>query len=121
MLLLLAGCPGGNNSPPGDPDPSDTCTAILEWAPPTARMDESPLTLEELQKFTVYVNNAEGMEEARITLVIDLTDVYMIQWEIRNLPAGQHWFYMTATALGTVPGQPNPVSGYSNELSKFCT
>jgi len=78
-------------------------------------MDSTPLTLNELQKFTLYVNDAEGMEEARITLVVDLTDVYLIQWEIRNLPAGQHWFYMTATDT------ENNVSGYSNEVSKFCT
>jgi len=77
-------------------------------------MDNTPLTLDELQKFTLYVNDAEGMEEARITLVVDLTDVYLIQWEIRNLPAGLHWFYMTATDT------ENRVSGYSNELSKFC-
>lgn len=118
-LLLLGGCSGGSggNGPglPLDPnDPTNTCIATLSWSPPTERMDDSPLALEELAKFTIYVNDAEGMEEARITLVIDLTDVYLIQWEIRNLPAGQHYFYMTVTDTEGL------ASGYSNEVSKFC-
>lgn len=111
--LLLVGC-SDNSSPPTEPDLINTCTAILEWAPPIKNMDGTSLELEKLQKFTIYVNDAEGMEEARIILVIDLTDVYLIQWEIRNLPAGLHWFYMTATDT------ENNVSGFSNEKSKTC-
>lgn len=117
-LLLLAGCGGQNGDnpawPPDPTDPNNICTATLDWAPPTGRMDTTPLRVEELQKFTIYINDAEGMEEARITMVIDLTDVYLIQWEIRNLPAGRHWFYMTVTDLD------NLVSAYSNELTKVC-
>ena len=54
------------------------------------------------------------MEQATITRVEQLNDVYLIQWTVRDLPLGTHWFYMTVTATN------GEVSAYSNELSKTC-
>ena len=116
-VVLLAGCSNGggdNQSPLPMPSPTP-CSAILEWEPPTQRMDETPITKEEFSKFTIFVADKEGYEQFDLTIVMDISDVYLIQWEVKNLPSGQNWFYMTVT---DTEGRE---SGYSNEVSKLCS
>jgi len=114
--LLLAGCPGGSDkhNPPGQPDPTNTCTAIVDWEIPDTFVNGEQLLQSDLQRLTIYINEESGMEQATITRVEELNDVYLIQWTIEQLPIGEHWFYMTITATN------GEVSAYSNELSKTC-
>lgn len=113
-LLLLAGCPDGSKTPPGQPDPTNTCTAIVDWEIPETFVNGEQLLQSDLQRLTIYINEEPGMEHATITRVEELIDVYLIQWTIEQLPIGEHWFYMTITATN------GEVSAYSNELSKIC-
>jgi len=114
--LLLAGCPGGHDkhNPPGDPDPTNTCTAIVDWEIPSTFVNGDQLLHSDLQRLTIYINEEAGMDQAKITRVEELNDVYLIQWTVEQLPVGEHWFYMTITATN------GEVSAYSNELSKIC-
>ena len=115
-LLLLAGCGGGGKhpSPPDPTDPVNTCTAIVDWEIPSTFVNGDQLLHSDLQRLTIYINEESGMDQATITRVEELNDVYLIQWTIEQLPLGEHWFYMTITATN------GEVSAYSNELSKFC-
>ena len=115
-LLLLAGCGGDGKhpSPPDPTDPANTCTAIVDWEIPSTFVNGEQLLHSDLQRLTIYVNELSGMEQATITRVEELNDVYLIQWTIEQLPVGEHWFYMTITATN------GEVSAYSNELSKIC-
>ena len=114
--MLLAGCPGGHNNgdSPGKPIPEPTCTAVASWEIPETFVNGDQLLHSDLQRLTIYINEASGMEQATITRVEELNDVYLIQWTIEQLPLGEHWFYMTITATN------GEVSAYSNELSKVC-
>jgi len=116
-VLLLAGCGGDGNkssSPPNFSNPTATCTAIVDWEIPSTFVNGDQLLHTDLQRLTIYINEASGMEQATITRVEQLNDVYLIQWTVRDLPLGTHWFYMTVTATN------GEVSAYSNELSKTC-
>jgi len=99
-------------SPPAPPIPT-FCSAILEWGPPVSRMDGSPISIEELSKYTIYVNEEEGRNESTLVLVIDITDPSLVSWEIRNIDLQTHWFYMTVTDKSW---PWNLTSPYSNEL-----
>ncbi len=112
LILLIVGC-GGSGSPPEPPIPI-FCSAVVEWGPPKFRMDGSPITVAELAKYTIYVNEEEGKNEATLVLVIGIQDASFVSWEIRNLDLQLHWFYMTVTDTG------NRTSPYSNEISKDC-
>ena len=120
VLFLLGGCGGGGSfggpgtPTPNPPNPTDTCTAIVDWEVPDTFVNGDQLLHSDLQKFTLYINEESGMDQAKITRVEELDDVYLIQWTAERLPAGEHWFYMTIT---TTNGE---VSRYSNEISKFC-
>lgn len=114
ISLLLAGCPDGSKIPPGQPDPTNTCTAIVDWKIPETFVNGEQLLQSDLQRLTIYINEEPGLEQATITRVEELLDVYLIQWTVTELPIGEHWFYMTITATN------GEVSAFSNELSKVC-
>lgn len=115
-MLLLVGCNGGgDNTPPFNPtDPAPTCTAVIDWEMPSTFVNGDQLLQSDLRRLTIYINEMPGMEQAHITRVEDLDDVYLIQWTVTDLPLGEHWFYMTITATN------GEISGTSNELSKVC-
>jgi len=114
--LLLAGCSGGHDKHgrPEDPDPTNTCTATVDWEIPTTFVNGDQLLHTDLQRLTIYINEESGMEQSTITRVEELNDVYLIQWTVKDLPLGTHWFYMTITSI------EGEVSAFSNELSKTC-
>jgi hypothetical protein len=112
LLGLLVGC-GGNGSPPQPPVPT-FCSAFLEWGPPEFRMDGSPITVAELAKYTIYVNEEGGRNQSTLVLVVEVQNPNTVSWEIRNLDLTSHWFYMTVTDT------KDRTSPYSNELTKDC-
>lgn len=118
LLSLLAGGGCVESGSPPQPPVSVFCSAFLEWEPPKFRMDGSPITIEELSKYTIYVNEEEGKNEATLVLVIDINDPSLVSWEIRNLDVQLHWFYMTVTDNSR---PTNFTSPYSNELRKDCS
>lgn len=110
-VSLVAGCGksgGGNPSPP-----SVSCSATIVWEPPTERTSGQPLTLEELEKYTVYVSLRDSVEDQYIQQVIDV-DINLITLEVRDLGPGPHWFYMTVTDLDGI------TSTQSNSLGIIC-
>ncbi len=109
ILLLLASCSDNINYTDDVPVIEDTCIATLSWETPTERIDGSKLMLKELQKFTIYMSDIKGL-----TRIIDITDVYLIQWEIRGLTEGLYWFYITVTDSGDRESSP------SNKVVKEC-
>ena len=112
LLLLLSSCGkgGGFSNPPLEP-----CSAILLWAVPKFRINDKPLPLDELAKITIFVNRLSGFRKEFIEFTVDITDVNLIQWEIKDLNRGRHWFYLTVTDTDNIE------SGFSNEEFKICT
>jgi hypothetical protein len=107
ILILLASCV----------DPVETptdCIAAVTWQPPSQTLDGSPLTVEELRKFTVFLSSQPDTDDIFKQLQVDITNTYLITWEIKNIPEGAYYYYMTATDL------EGNVSAYSNILFKEC-
>jgi len=110
--LLLVGCEGGDGTVPLPPT---ECTATLTWEAPIETIDGTPITTQDFIKYTIYMSEEPEVEDHFIELVTDVTDVNMITMEIRDIPDGQHWFYLTVTDI------ENRVSPHSNVLGKLCS
>ena len=115
IFLILYGCGGGGSSPPKPPDPVIECDAIVIWGTPTERTDGTELLLEDIAKFTIYVNSEPSVEEISLERVVDIENMpATTQWEIPELSQGEHWFYMTVT------DDEDRQSTFSNIKSKIC-
>jgi len=77
-------------------------------------LNGTPLALQELEKFTIYAAQAPEVHYDKRLFEIDIADVFMTTYEVRDLKNGSYWFYMTATDT-----QGN-VSTYSNVQQKVC-
>ena len=109
LVAALVSCDGGGITLPTG------CDANVNWSPPTERLGGAPLSVEELEKFTIYVSKTGDTDQKELERVLDVNDTYLISWRVENLGQGTHWFYMTATDT------EGNVSGYSNILSMTCT
>ena len=115
VLVILAGCDGGAPvSSLAERPPQATCSAIVTWEPPAERTDGSELTKEELQKFTIYINRRDDVDENNLISIIDITDTDIVTWEVSDLTPGKKYFYMTVTDTD------GRTSTFSNILSKLC-
>jgi hypothetical protein len=112
ILLILAGCGGGSDSPPKPP--TVLCSAFLQWEAPTTRRDGTSLSLSELKAFTIYVSESPDPADMLIELVVGIEDANLISWEVRNLTVTQHYFWVTATDT------ENRESSPSNVEDKVC-
>ena len=92
------------------------CAATLEWEYPIARLDGTFLPIEEIEKLTIYVAEAEGKDQSTLLRIDDVTATeFKTSHTITPLPSGMtYWFYLTVTDLDGVQ------SVTSNELSKTC-
>lgn len=72
-------------------------------------MDGTPLPLEELSKFTIYMSESPDPADMLIELVIDVEDQNLISWEVRNLTVKQHYFWVTATDTDNRESAPSNV------------
>lgn len=112
LSLVLAGCGEGAgtfNLPPA----AKTCSATLTWEAPYDRIDGTPLTTAELQKYTIYVNRRDSVETNSLITIIEVTDTNLITYET-EVPKGVKYFYMTVT---DTEGRE---STFSNILSQIC-
>jgi len=113
LYLILFGCGGGDSTPP--PTPIQKCDALISWLPPIQYGDGSVITLQDFKKYTIYMSNQESVKDTFIELVIDITDVNLISWELKQqLNPGKHWFYMTVT------DNNDNTSAFSNIMTKEC-
>ena len=117
VALAVVGCGGGGNSPPKPPEPPTEveCTASLQWVMPTERMDETPLTPGELEKLTIYVMESPEPRDELFLLIIEVTDVNLISWEIQDLELRDLYFSVRVT---DTEGRE---SAHSNVEGKDCT
>jgi hypothetical protein len=77
------------------------CAYTANWTGPAARVDDTPLTLDELVMFTLYGSRTEysgPTHEPDYTY--EITDPYVMLWELRDLSGGTHWVWMTTTDSG---------------------
>lgn len=109
LCLILAACDGG-----GGTTPTSECSATLTWVAPSHTLDGSPITVGELSKFTIFLSEQPDTEDIYREMEIDINNTFLVTWEVKNIPVGQHYFYMTATDLD------DNISAYSNILSKQC-
>ncbi len=100
-LALLVGCGGEAGSDAGAAAPAasaalapgtGTGTALLSWSPPSANSDGSPV---QLLGFVIYLGAAA--HDLRPLQMAGATDTSTV---IGNLPAGTHYFAVTALAIG---------------------
>jgi hypothetical protein len=109
-LIFLTAC-GSENK--GD---EESCSAYITWEAPVFRGDGTRITIDELEKFTIYVNTTipRTEEDETLLLILDVTDTSERGYTIPNLGRGQRYFYMTVT------DKDGNASGISNVLSKNC-
>lgn len=98
-MALLVGCGGEAGSDAGAAAPAasaalapGTGTAVLSWSPPSANSDGSPV---QLLGFVIYLGAAA--HDLRPLQMAGATDTSAV---IGNLPAGTHYFAVTALAIG---------------------
>jgi len=111
-FLILVGCGGGNS--PNPPDPTIGCDALVIWEIPVERTDGSELLIEDISKYSIFINKEPSVEETTLERVVDITDNALTQWNIPKLTEGEHWFYMTVT------DDENRQSTFSNIIAKTC-
>ena len=94
-LVAMVGCSGSGGSDSGSVQlggvPVGTGTAMLSWAPPTTNTDGTPT---DLLGFRVYLGSSpQNLQPIRLVSALDTSVV------IDSLPAGQHYFAVTAVSL----------------------
>lgn len=82
---------------------------------PTERMDETPLATDELEKLTIYVMETPEPRDEMFLMIIEVTDVNLISWEIQDLELRDLHFSVRVT---DTEGRE---SAFSNVRGKDCT
>lgn len=114
LLFVLVGCEGGAQPGYLPIPPSKDCTAIVTWETPIERTDGTELKIEDISKFTLYVNRRNDVDDTTLILTMDITDPNLITWQFENLVPGPNYFYMTVT------DKEGNTSTYSNIKGKIC-
>lgn len=115
IFLILVGCTqGGEGTYPNPPDPVIECDALVTWEIPVERTDGSELLIEDIAKYSIFINKEPNVEKITLERVVDITDNALTQWKIPELSEGEHWFYMTVT------DDENRQSTFSNIIAKTC-
>jgi hypothetical protein len=89
--LILFGC-GSDSTTVNSEDLN--CDLTISWRAPTEYEDGSPLTTQEIKKFTVNRYN-----EAQTTIVnVDVDNPQAVSWHFYNLPSGSMSFRVNVTS-----------------------
>ncbi|MFC1750435.1 hypothetical protein ACFL2V_16685 [Pseudomonadota bacterium] len=89
-------------------EPVVEAVAILSWIAPASRADESPLTISDIDSYKIYMgDSADSM-----TMVAEVLDPYVMNYELIDLSPGTHFFAITAVDTNGLE------SGYSKVMSK---
>ena len=78
------------------------------------RKNESSLSPEDFEKFTIYVADKPGKNDSDLIMVIDVLDKYAITYRIEKLPYQESYIYLTVTLTD------GRVSQFSPEWSWDC-
>ncbi len=95
LLVGLVGC-GGNDGGTLEVAINVDCTAFLQWEPATTREDGTPFSIEEIDRFDIFIGHTSHTPYK--TIIID--DKYLRSWEERGLEGGINYFTMTVTDDG---------------------
>jgi hypothetical protein len=119
VTAALSACSGGGGGEgPGftgvNKGSPQNCIATLTWEAPTERLNGTPLVLQELKNFTIYAAKTPDVHYDQRIFEIEINDVFLTTFEVKDLKNGSYWFYMTVTDL-----QEN-TSTYSNVQQKVC-
>lgn len=110
LSLFLVGCDSGGKNPS-----IPKCSATVFWETPNTRYDGTELTLEELKKFTIYINrSSDPYNTNTLAYIIDITNVQLTSWDITDIKSGMYSFYMTVT------DKEERISPISNVIRQFC-
>jgi len=121
-ILLLGAC--GGSSPPSTPnigldilDSHTECWATLSWRAPTERVDNTPLSINELDFYIIWIYDVplqDAINDSITPVLLIELDAMLVSYEIRTLSEGPHYFVLTVTDLNGLR------SDYSNEARKIC-
>ena len=110
--LILLGCGEQDGSKADTPQ---TCNVLVTWEPQLTRFNGHPISLEELKKYTIYVNlTKDPTKENTLILVADVTDMMARSWVLEGVHKGTIWVYLTVTDT------EGRISPYSNVLNLVC-
>lgn len=123
-LVILVLCACGGSSPPSTPnivvtvpdDPTE-CWINLTWTAPTERIDETPLSIDELDFYTIWIWDIHVQDALDIDtppMLLIQIEAVLISYEIRALDMGTHYFSLTVTDNDGLE------SDQSNEAEKLC-
>jgi hypothetical protein len=115
VVPIFSSCGGGASTESLGflPEPA-TCSAVVTWEPPTETTDGTEISVEDISKFTIYINRRDDVTEETLVGIIDVMDTKQITYRIDNISKGRKFFYMTAT------DHEGNESTFSNILSKLC-
>jgi hypothetical protein len=103
-MIAMVGCDGGEESDSHTLQSGGTGTAVLSWAPPSMNTDGTPV---DLLGFMIYAGpSPQSLQAVRMVSAIDMNAI------IDNLPAGVHFFAITAVSINGAQ------SAFSNVESK---
>jgi len=93
---------------------SASCDIEVTWERPYTRLDGSILPLEEIEKYTIYVNLNKSTEEKSLVRIEDILDAELSSWILTDIHKGRVYIYMTATDIYGIS------SAYSDMLDIVC-
>jgi len=94
--------------------PTATCEILVTWSAPSTRLDGTPITLKELEKYTIYVNLRESTDDSTLVMIADITDTTIESWLLKYVHKGRVYIYLTVTDT------EGRISPYSNMLDIVC-
>ncbi|MEJ2394334.1 MAG: fibronectin type III domain-containing protein [Candidatus Thiodiazotropha sp.] len=96
-VSLLSACGNTDSSGSSTPTSSQSVPAsngsvTISWTPPSTRSDGSYLSSNDLAGYRVYL----GTSSSSLSPREDLADIEMTEYTVKNLPAGDYYFAVTA-------------------------
>ena len=108
LFVFLLGCDSGTPqlSDSYPEPPLQTCPVNVIWEAPTLLLGDEPLSIEDIERFTIYVATSPGKLQRDLVLVSDIIDSSAIMHRIDAVPVNSY-IYMTVT---DTDGRISPLS-----------